>query len=585
MKKLYLLHLFLISAFVSGCATVPANPGPGASAGSAPAAGESTADASRAAQGPKALRLLADFEPPGFSELFSGQVSPLNRPIWQMMHDFLVVYEPNGVPRARLLTELPSQDRGTWRVSPDGTMQTTMHLKRGVRWHDGTELTAEDLVLAWKVAADPQLPYNRRAVAVAIDRVETPDPYTLEVFWKQTYPWADRIQPNDWDPMPSHLLGAAYASDPGGLTNLAYWRDGFIGLGAYHLVAWSPGSHILMEANEQYHLGRSKIDRIEIRFVTDENTRLSALLAGDADMIAAQMGTLGPESLRILSERWTAAGEGTITPQGAASFNSIMPKWTNPFIGGMENTRARQALLYGLDREGLALVGQGDASLAVDSWIYPNEPKFEVVKDRIVRYPRDLTRAAQLLQEAGWQLGPDGALRNTRGERFEIEIRADEDLGSVVQESWKPLGVQTSVLVPPAVLSRNLEWQANYPGLTTTGTTPTPSAMYDGRLHSRNCPSERNRWGGQNRQCYQSSSADTLVERLLVTLDERGRWEVEGEIVNLVTRDAVIFPTYRSPRGHAILRKGIVNVPVMQVFGPSGDLQVTYNVHEWDFER
>jgi peptide/nickel transport system substrate-binding protein len=528
--------------------------------------------------------MLADFEPAGFSELNSGQDSPINRPMWQMMHDFMMVFDPNGAPIARLVTELPSQERGTWTIHPDGTMETTYHLKPGVRWHDGTEFTAADMIVGWQVAVDPSLPYNRRAVAVAIDHLETPDPHTVVASWKQTYPWADRIQPNDWDPMPQHLIGPAYTADPSGVTKLDYWRGGFVGLGAYQLVSWDPGSAILMQANRDYHLGPPKIDRIEVRFVTDENARLASLLAGDADMIAAQMGTLGLESRRVLGERWAAMGGGTITAQGAASFNSLMPKWSNPLIGGARNAPTRQGLLLGLDRGALAEVAQGDASLVVDSWIYPNVPEFDVVKDRIVRYPYNLDRATRTLQEAGWRPGSDGVLQSAQGERFEVEVRAEERAGAVIRDSWRLLGVDATILVPPASLSRNQEWQANYPGFVTTGTTPTPSAMLDGRLHSRNCPSEANRWGGQNRQCYQNLEIDSLVERVFVSIDERARWDLDGEIARTVTQEAAIFPTYRSPRGYAILRRGITGVPVMQVLGQSGDLQVTSNVADWDMQ-
>ncbi len=59
-----------------------------------------------------------------------------------MLHDFLVIHGDQGQAIAHLAERRPSQAQGSWTVSPDGTMETTWHLKRGVKWHDGTEFSA-----------------------------------------------------------------------------------------------------------------------------------------------------------------------------------------------------------------------------------------------------------------------------------------------------------------------------------------------------------------------------------------------------------------------------------------------------------
>src|SRR5437870_1274712 len=61
----------------------------------------------------------------------------------------------DGKPFPELAEELPQLNTATWRVLPDGTMDTIYHLKPGLVWHDGTALDAADFVFAWKVYANP----------------------------------------------------------------------------------------------------------------------------------------------------------------------------------------------------------------------------------------------------------------------------------------------------------------------------------------------------------------------------------------------------------------------------------------------
>src|SRR5581483_8023384 len=81
------------------------------------------------------------------------------------IHQWLVGYDERGVAHPMLASELPSRDKGTWVIRPDGTMQTTYRLKPNVTWHDGTRLTARDFVLGWRVMSDPDIPTTKAAIA------------------------------------------------------------------------------------------------------------------------------------------------------------------------------------------------------------------------------------------------------------------------------------------------------------------------------------------------------------------------------------------------------------------------------------
>ena len=117
-----------------------------------------------------------------------------------------------GLLRPQLAEAVPSVDNGLWQVSPDGRMQTTWRIRPNARWHDGTPLTAEDLVFAARVGMDKEVPEFGDAAFGFVERVETPDPFTVTVSWRQPYVEADRMFGTRTyaSPMPKHLIESAY---------------------------------------------------------------------------------------------------------------------------------------------------------------------------------------------------------------------------------------------------------------------------------------------------------------------------------------------------------------------------------------
>src|SRR5437667_139864 len=69
-----------------------------------------------------------------------------------------------------------------------------------------------------------------RSVAEAIDDMQAPDPYTLVMHWKSTFPLADRPEETRLDPVPAHILGHLCATETQGFVNSPYWTREFVGL-------------------------------------------------------------------------------------------------------------------------------------------------------------------------------------------------------------------------------------------------------------------------------------------------------------------------------------------------------------------
>ena len=98
--------------------------------------------------------------------------------------------DPQGNPFPVLPEALPQLNTDTWRVSPDGSMETTYRLKPGIVWHDRTPLDAADFVFAWQVYANPASGTAAVPPVGEMQEVSAPDSRTVVIRWRRPYPGA-----------------------------------------------------------------------------------------------------------------------------------------------------------------------------------------------------------------------------------------------------------------------------------------------------------------------------------------------------------------------------------------------------------
>src|SRR6266545_2661032 len=173
----------LLATLASGCAT----PGPGP-----------VSQSDRASDQPKVLTISLEGEINALAtELDSSGVSGLSSYLHDFIHDYLTVRGDRDELLPQLVTELPSIERGTWKVTDDGRMEVTWRLHRGVRWHDGTEFTSADVRFGYDVTVDPTAPLGVATEATrVIEAIETPDPYTFVAHWRTTSRWGAELGRN-----------------------------------------------------------------------------------------------------------------------------------------------------------------------------------------------------------------------------------------------------------------------------------------------------------------------------------------------------------------------------------------------------
>src|SRR5207249_4692658 len=120
-------------------------------------------------------------------------------------------------------------------------------IKSGARWHDGTPVTTDDLLLAARVEQDAELGIPRARVWDFVHAIEPQDARTVLVRWNGPYIDADSMFSFLYAiPLPSHLLTTPYAESKDSFLALPYWAGEFVGAGPYRLQEWVPDSHVVM---------------------------------------------------------------------------------------------------------------------------------------------------------------------------------------------------------------------------------------------------------------------------------------------------------------------------------------------------
>jgi len=558
--------LALSLVFVTACGMTP------------PSQGGSSSSRVEATQAPKTLVWAVQQEPTDVTALsgLGGTRGPTSN-FRTLAHARLVSDDYTLTPYADLALELPSVDRGTWRVNPDGTMETTWKLRPNIKWHDGTPFTASDVVFWFSVIKDPNIPSTSLVGLDQIVSATALDPNTVVIRWSEPYFDANRVP--DVGPIPRHILESVWAQgDVEALLNNRYFTTDFIGLGAYRLTGWQQGSQLEFSRFDDYFRGRPAIDRVILRIIPDFNTMVSNMLAGTVDI--AQPPAENMDVVMDLSRRWEGSGNRARTDPNnkmRVIYMQYRPEYARP-QNGVTNRTVRQALYQAIDRPVMAQVITEGLSPVADSWFAPSDPARKDVEAVIPQFPFDTNRAVQLLGEAGWVRGADGVLaRQDTGERFEMQVRnrpgsATEREVVVVNDFWKSVGVAGSVVPATPSQVNDREWLATYPGVQISRL-EAPDAYNTRRTHSRAIAAPANRWAGRNGAGYINPVADSLQDRIVVTIDRNEQLTLQRQLLQEMIGELGFMPLYWD------VELVLVN---RSVKGDVAAVETGWNVLTWD---
>lgn len=335
----------------------------------------------------------------------------------QNIFDTLVTYKPGT-------TELVGKLAERWESNENATVWT-FYLRKGVKFHDGTELTAEDVKYSIDRAIELQGP--PAFLLDVVDRVEAVDDYTVRFILK--YPFA---------PFPS--LAAFMITAPVSPEAVEKYGEEFaekpVGTGPFKLESWVKGQEVVLVANEDYWRGKPKVDKIILRIFKDPSALRIALENGEVDMAFG----IQPSDIPALEENPNIKSQ---------SIEGLVIEWLGmnlrkePF----NNKLLRKAINYAINYEYiLNNILKGTATRLYG----PIPPGIWGYDDNIetYAYKYDPEKAKELLAQAGY---PNGEGLRELELIISTEERAERgEVAAVIQDNLRQIGIKVKIT--------NLDW-------------------------------------------------------------------------------------------------------------------------------
>jgi peptide/nickel transport system substrate-binding protein len=487
------------------------------------------------------------------------------------------------VAKPYLAEALPELNTESWRVFPDGRMETTYKLKPNLTWHDGRPLTAQDFVFAHQVYSAPQLGAANTPPIGMMDDVLAPDDRTVVIRWRQTYPDA-AVFAEGWlvgfQSLPRHVLEEQFRSlDPVAFSALPFWTSEYVGLGPFRIESWEPGSYIAARAFDGYVFGRPKIDRIEVRFIPDPQTAVANLLAGDAHYVSDYI--LSVTEGETLEQQFPQRGGGTVLYSPVSLRSSVVQlRPEHAEHPALLDVRVRRALAFGFDSALAVEVLTAGKSLPTNTLTSPRVPYYAEIDRAIQKYSYDARRAQQLMEEAGYAKGSDGFFTGSNGQHVQFSLTSsagtkNESEAATYVDSLRKAGFSANQRILPAAQIADPEVRATLPGLQVRGVGH-QLVTYT----SEQVPGPNNRWRGENRGGWSNADYDHFFDVYSSTLAERDRINAVVQMNRLLTEEVPVIPHYFGAE---------VNAHVAGVKGPIARQAPTTSgaflyVHTWEWQ-
>jgi peptide/nickel transport system substrate-binding protein/oligopeptide transport system substrate-binding protein len=446
----------------------------------------------------------------------------------------------------------------SWTISEDGR-RYTLRLKDGVRFHDGSDLSSEDVVysLSRVFRLDPQRSVLAREYlahiggteqyaggdAATVEGLEAIDRLSVRISLEQPYTSFLSVLASEM----ARIVPKAYVERVG---DEEFGRRP-VGSGPFSFAEWKPEERIVLVRFPDYHAGAAPLDSIifELPDVGHRDYAVSRFLEGKLCGIEVPPNRL-EEFRKNPNIRIHARQELSL---GYMALNLGKFPFDDPLV--------RQAFLLAADPKALCSLFEG-GRLAPTGVLPPGMPGY----DPAVKLPaHDLERARELLAQAGYPMGEDlPAIVHASANESESERQLHRELARQVAEAgFELITVYMNWLEFDRRIRRgefdafSLGWVADLPD---------PASFLDPLFHSA---------GSNNLHRYRNPEVDLLLEEGRRSRSNQRRWELYREAERLILSDAPIVPLYHAMsviavrarvRGFAITPLGIGNLNMERVW-------------------
>ncbi len=409
----------------------------------------------------------------------------------------------------------------SWRSLDD--LHWEFKLRPGVTWHDGSPLTADDVVFTFERAktVPPSPSGNIQPHIQHVVNVRATDDHTVVI--ETDRPHAILLH----DLVTVWIISRKHGTE----ASMAEYNSGkaAVGTGPYRVVSWLPSDRMILERYDGYFGPKPDWDRVIYRPIPSDASRVAALLSGDVDLI----GDVPSNDVASLKENpaihvsslpstriyyWALDTSRDQSPEITDADGKPMDH--NP----LKDVRVRRAMSMAIDRDALVnRVMQGQAIPAAQ-FMPPGIPG---TSPNLKPVAYDLPSARKLLAEAGYPNG-FGVVLNSTNDRYPNDAKVNQ----AVAQMWTRLGLKTHVATWPksVFFPRAAKFDFSLVLGGNSSSTAEPLSQLLNVLGTWNVDRTR---GASNHGRYSSPKLDALLAKASVTLDDEAR--------NAMTADAFEF--------------------------------------------
>ncbi|RDI54891.1 ABC transporter substrate-binding protein [Microvirga subterranea] len=472
---------------------------------------------------------------------------------------------PNNTVRRHIFESLVDQDAKqrlipalaeSWRAVDDKTWE--FKLRKGVKFHDGSEFTAQDFVYTLcRIPNVANSPSSFTLYTKGVDAVETPDPYTIIVKTAAPYPLLP-VEMTTFGIISAKAAGGEKVTfDKAGCKADSWpatqaFNDGTltIGTGPFKLAEYRKGERIVLDRNPDYWGTKPEWDKVTFRPITSDGPRMAALLAGDVDLVDE------PPLQDLERLRKDPKVSVVETLSNRVVYLALDQAEPTPTIKGtdgknpLRDIRVREALSLAIDREAIVKRIMNNtaepAAQLLAPGLFGTNPDLKVKSDQ--------KKAKELLTAAGYPNGFELTI-GTPNDRY----INDEKIAQAVAQMYSRIGIKTQVdaATVNVFFSRRNKGEfsvylAGWSAATGEASSPLKSLVAT-RIKEKG-------FGPTNYTSYSNPKLDELLTKALATVDDAAREKLLAETMKVAMEDYAVLPLHYEVTSWA-MRKGLSYEP------------------------
>jgi peptide/nickel transport system substrate-binding protein len=413
----------------------------------------------------------------------------------QLVYDNLMTLDDQLRVAPGLATDLQQLDPLTY----------VAHIRKGVKFHDGHGLTAEDVVYTFNSFLDPAFMSPRKGAYRQLGKVTADDPYTVRFTLKEPF-----------GSFPIQLVMPVVPKGAG--PELARLP---VGTGPYKYVSFAVDNRLELSAFRDYYGGAPKNKGVVLKVVPDEIMRGLELRKGAIDMV---VNDLAPDIVHQMAED----DEMAVAQSPGTDYAYIGFNMRDPIL---KDRRVRHAIGYAVDRQAIVdHLRRGLARPAIG--ILP--PVSWAFEPTVFQFTHDIAKAKALLDEAGYS-DPDGDGPAPRL-RLTLKISTNEFIrlqAAVIQQDLKAIGIDLDVRSYEFATMYADVLRGNFQLFTLQWVGVSDPDMLRRVFHSKQMPPI-----GFNRGYYENPEVDHLIDQAMAAKTDDERKRIYGEAQRIIAEDA-----------------------------------------------